>query len=542
MTPQRHDPRLGIALMALTSLVFSIQDGLSRHLAEAANTLMIVTVRFWFLAAFVVLLALRQGGLRATAATRHPLLQALRGVVLVAEVCILIWAFTALGLATSHAVFAAAPLLVAALSGPLLGERVGWRRWAAIAVGFCGILVILRPGAAAFDPRLAVPLLSALMWALYVVMTRRVQREDSGATSLFWTGVVGAGRPHALRALGLGASVARRLGLDGGAVPDRAPVPVDAYQDLRGGRGQRGAALRLSPARLRLGHRRPRLRRGAARHDRGRRGGRRWGRGCSRCGANGSEAAAPVEPCGAPRQGRAMAVLVLSPLSPPRQAEMESLWEVHRLDRAQYPEALLDAVGPRVRAVVTDGHKGLTAAQVARLPGLGLVASGSAGLEGIDRAALDARGVALTNPSAALAEEVADLALALTLAAWKRLPAMDSFVRSGDWARAEFPLGRALGGRCMGILGLGTIGAAIARRAEAFGLRLAYHSRRRRDSPLDYEPTLLGLAERSDILMVVVPGGAATKGMVDSRRARRARAPGASWSTSRAARWWTRGR
>lgn len=200
MSGQRHDPRLGIALMALTSLVFSIQDGLSRHLAEAANTLMIVTVRFWFLAGFVILLALRQGGLRATVATRHPLLQALRGVVLVAEVCILIWAFTALGLATSHAVFACAPLLVAALSGPLLGEKVGWRRWAAIGVGFCGILVILRPGADVFDPRLAVPLLAALMWALYVVMTRRVQREDSGATSLFWTGVVGA---VALTPLGL---------------------------------------------------------------------------------------------------------------------------------------------------------------------------------------------------------------------------------------------------------------------------------------------------------------------------------------------------
>lgn len=211
-----------------------------------------------------------------------------------------------------------------------------------------------------------------------------------------------------------------------------------------------------------------------------------------------------------------MTVLVLAPLSPSRQAEMEALWEVHRLDRAGDPEAMLEAVGPRVRAVVTDGHKGLTAAQVARLPRLGLVASGSAGLEGIDRGALDARGVPLTNPSAALAEEVADLAMALTLAAWKRLPAMDAFVRSGDWAKGEFPLGRALQGRTMGILGLGTIGAAIARRAEAFGLRLAYHSRRRRDSPLDYEPTLMGLAERSDILMVVVPGGAATKGMVDA--------------------------
>lgn len=211
-----------------------------------------------------------------------------------------------------------------------------------------------------------------------------------------------------------------------------------------------------------------------------------------------------------------MTVLVLAPLTPARQAEMEALWEVHRLDRAPDPEAMLAEVGPRVRAVVTDGHRGLTAAQVARLPRLALVASGSAGLEGIDRGALDARGVPLTNPSAALAEEVADLALALTLAAWKRLPAMDAHVRSGAWARGEFPLGRTLQGRCMGILGLGTIGAAIARRAEAFGLRLAYHARRARETPIAYEPTLRGLAERSDILVVVVPGGPATRGMVDA--------------------------
>jgi drug/metabolite transporter (DMT)-like permease len=170
-----------------------VQDGLSRHLAEAANTFMIVTVRFWFLALFVLLLAARApGGLRATARTRQPLLQVARGLLLVAEVCILIWAFTQLGLAASHAVFAASPLLVAALSGPLLGETVGWRRWAAIGVGFCGILVILRPGAEVFDPLLAVPLASALMWALYVVLTRRVQRTDSAATSLFWNGVLGA--------------------------------------------------------------------------------------------------------------------------------------------------------------------------------------------------------------------------------------------------------------------------------------------------------------------------------------------------------------
>ena len=208
------------------------------------------------------------------------------------------------------------------------------------------------------------------------------------------------------------------------------------------------------------------------------------------------------------------AILVLQPLSPARMAELEAAYEVHRLDTAPDPDALLREAGPRIEAVVTDGHKGLTFEQIGRLPRLRLVASGSAGLEGIDRAALAARGVPLTNPAVALAEEVADVAMMLLLAGWKNLPALDAHVRSGAWAGAEFPLGRALAGRTLGILGLGTIGTAIARRAAAFGLGIAYTTRRPREVPYAYEPELLRLAGRSDILMVVAPGGPETRNLV----------------------------
>ncbi len=199
--PQRNDARLGIALMALTSLVFSAQDGLSRHLAEATNVYMVVMIRFWFFAAFVILLGRAQkGSVRAAAETSRPLLQIVRAVLLVAEICVTIYAFTLLGLAQSHALFAACPLIIAALSGPILGERVGWRRWTAIGVGFLGILVILRPGVAVFDSGALVALLGAAMFAVYSLLTRLAGRWDSSATSFFWTGTAGAA---AMTAVGL---------------------------------------------------------------------------------------------------------------------------------------------------------------------------------------------------------------------------------------------------------------------------------------------------------------------------------------------------
>ena len=188
-----QDTRLGIWLMVATTFVFAVQDGISRHLAGEYNVLMVVMIRYWFFAAFVMTVAARRaGGLRAAAATRQPGLQIFRGALLAVEICVMVLAFTLLGLVESHAVFACYPLLIAALSGPVLGERVGWRRWAAIGVGFVGVLIILKPGWGVFTPEAAVPLLAALMFALYGLLTRFAARVDSAATSFFWTGVVGA--------------------------------------------------------------------------------------------------------------------------------------------------------------------------------------------------------------------------------------------------------------------------------------------------------------------------------------------------------------
>jgi drug/metabolite transporter (DMT)-like permease len=189
----QQNTRLGIWLMVATTFVFAMQDGISRHLAGEYNVFMVIMIRYWFFAAFVLTVASRSaGGLRNAARSRRPVLQVFRGVLLATEIWVMVAAFTILGLTESHAVFAVYPLLIAALSGPLLGEKVGWRRWAAIGVGFVGVLVILQPGVGVFQPAALIPLLAALMFALYGLLTRLVGRTDSAAVSFFWTGVSGA--------------------------------------------------------------------------------------------------------------------------------------------------------------------------------------------------------------------------------------------------------------------------------------------------------------------------------------------------------------
>lgn len=188
----QQNTRLGILLMIAATIVFTLQDGLSRHLGATYNVLLVVMIRYWFFAAFVMALAARApGGLRAAARTSQPLVQITRALLLVTEICIMVVAFVVLGLVETHAVFVSYPLLIAALSGPLLGERVGWRRWIAIGIGFVGVLIILQPGTGVFQVSALIPLAAALCFALYGLLTRYAARRDDAATSFFWTGAVG---------------------------------------------------------------------------------------------------------------------------------------------------------------------------------------------------------------------------------------------------------------------------------------------------------------------------------------------------------------
>ncbi|MGJ7039599.1 drug/metabolite transporter (DMT)-like permease [Shinella sp. BE166] len=185
--------RLGYVFTLLAILIFSLQDSISKHLGSVYPPVFVAMIRFWAFAAFAIVLGARSpGGLRAAAATKRPVLQIMRGAILAFQIVVTITAFTTVGLARSQAILASGPIFVALLSMPLLGERVGWRRWTAIGVGLCGVLIIVNPGGVAFDLTVLLPLLSALMFAIYVIATRLASRDDSASTSFFYIGVAGA--------------------------------------------------------------------------------------------------------------------------------------------------------------------------------------------------------------------------------------------------------------------------------------------------------------------------------------------------------------
>lgn len=190
--PGLSGQQAGIALMCLAMLIFAFQDTLSKYLVAKYDVFLITAIRYWFMALLVTVLAARSvGGIRATAHSRYPLRQIARGLLLAGQICILATSFVILGLIETHAIFAACPLLIAALARPFLGERVGWRSWTAIAIGFSGVLIILQPGFGVFSPYSLIAVAGCFVFAAYSLLTRYVATADNAATSFFWTGIVG---------------------------------------------------------------------------------------------------------------------------------------------------------------------------------------------------------------------------------------------------------------------------------------------------------------------------------------------------------------
>lgn len=181
----------GIVTVLVAWLMLACMDAGSKLLAEDYPIVQILWVRFVLLAAFAFWFARRTVGL-AGLQTRHLALQVARAALLTVEIGLFIWAITVLPLASAHAIFAITPLLITALAVPLLGEKVGPRRWAAVAVAFVGVLVILRPDRGVVHPMSLVILVCAVMFALYQILTRLVSRDDPPPVTLFYTAALGA--------------------------------------------------------------------------------------------------------------------------------------------------------------------------------------------------------------------------------------------------------------------------------------------------------------------------------------------------------------
>jgi len=184
---------LGIGLMVVTTFMFSTMDGVSRYLAENNNVFTIVTMRYWFVAIIMAISCLLvKDSFKKLLYTKQPFTQFSRGLILSLNNCLVVYTFTLLGLVETHAIIACYPLIVAGLSVPFLGENFGWRRWTAIFVGFLGVIIILRPTTNVISEGAIYALIGAIMFAVYLILTRYVSKLDTAITSFFWTGIGGS--------------------------------------------------------------------------------------------------------------------------------------------------------------------------------------------------------------------------------------------------------------------------------------------------------------------------------------------------------------
>ena len=186
---------------------------------------------------------------------------------------------------------------------------------------------------------------------------------------------------------------------------------------------------------------------------------------------------------------------------------------IHVEDPAQFAE-----LAPRIRGIAASGEAKVPESLIKQLPALEMISVFGVGYDGVDVAAARAHGVPVTNTPDVLTDDVADLGVALMLSIARRVPQADKFVRAGLWPSGPFPLARKVSGARLGIVGLGRIGQAIARRAEAFGMSIAYTTRNKKpDCPYAYYPNAEALAHQVDFLMVITPGGTATHGLIDAK-------------------------
>lgn len=186
---RRDAPLRGIGLILLSTAFLAISDVASKHLAASVPVLQISWLRFGAFLAIMAAVVLRGGGRQLR--TRRPLLHVLRGIGLVASSVVFVSSLRYLPIADATATSFVTPLFVTALSIPLLGEKVGWRRWTATTIGLFGVLVIVRPGGEGFQAASLLPVASALAWAFALIMTRMMSDTEEPVTTLAWSALIG---------------------------------------------------------------------------------------------------------------------------------------------------------------------------------------------------------------------------------------------------------------------------------------------------------------------------------------------------------------
>ena len=211
-------------------------------------------------------------------------------------------------------------------------------------------------------------------------------------------------------------------------------------------------------------------------------------------------------------------VVAVTPFYQPVMEELEGAYTVHRLFEAADRKAFLAGVKDKAQALATFGGT-INAELMDALPKLKIVACMSVGVDNVDLAAAKARGIRVTNAPDVLTDDVADIAISLLLGVARRIPQADRYVREGKWAaKGAMPLATKLGGSTMGVLGMGRIGMAVAKRAEALGVKIVYHGPRQKPGvAYRYYADLVAMAKDVDYLMISCPGGAATRNLVNDK-------------------------
>jgi lactate dehydrogenase-like 2-hydroxyacid dehydrogenase len=220
-----------------------------------------------------------------------------------------------------------------------------------------------------------------------------------------------------------------------------------------------------------------------------------------------------------------MDVLMPVPLPPLIRQAMAQHFTLHTLWNQADPDALIEQIAPRIKAIVTgvailaeDHQYPITSSVMQRFPNLRLIANLGVGYDNIDVSFARQHGIEVTNTPDVLTDETADTAMGLLLNTIREFSKAEAYLRAGHWLQKPYRLSASLRGRTMGIVGLGRIGKAIAKRAEPFGLRIVYHGRHHQtDMPYEYYPSLVDMARAVDILMIVAPGGPQTRHMINAQ-------------------------